>query len=210
MTKNRFGHIIVADFDLVIRRMRDEDGEYLRMAHWRNLPHVRRWWDHDLPPATLESMRDEYRPDTAPDAISVACFIELGAKPIGFIQFYRWASYAHDAREVGIPFDDRTYGVDVFIGDYDHIGKGIGTRVVRLLSDYLITELGATAVALTTDVENRAAQRCYEKAGFTKIRQVLDSDTYKGERTPSSLMIKAAYSRASETHGVSVGPESAS
>lgn len=79
------GDIIVSDADVVIRRMRGDDSEYIQMAHWRNLPHVRRWWDHDLPLGTLESVKQEYQPDTGPDAISVACFIELGGKPIGFV-----------------------------------------------------------------------------------------------------------------------------
>jgi aminoglycoside 6'-N-acetyltransferase len=182
--------IIVSDADVVIRRMRDDDSEYIQMAHWRNLPHVRRWWDHDLPLATLESMKQEYQPDTAPDAVSVACFIDLRDKPIGFIQFYRWASYPDEVAEAGIPIDDSTYGLDVFIGDHSQMGRGVGTRVVSLLSDYLIDELGASAVCLTTDIDNHVAQRCYEKAGFSKVKQVLDTDTYKGERVLSWLMEK--------------------
>ena len=182
--------MILSDGDLVIRPMRDHDDDYMQMVRWRNLPHVRRWWDHDLPLATLESIREEYRADTAPDAVSRACFLELAGRPIGFIQFYRWAHYAEEAREVGIPFDGTTYGLDVFIGDESQIGRGVGTRVVALVSDYLIAELGASAVALTTAVDNQVAQRCYENAGFRKVRQVVDTDTYMGERIQSWLMVK--------------------
>lgn len=79
---------------------------------------------------------------------------------------------------------------DVFIGDRSQIGRGLGTRVVSLLCDFLIDELGASAVSLTTALDNHVAQRCYEKAGFTKVKQVLDTDTYKGERILSWLMEK--------------------
>lgn len=186
--------VVVAAGDLVIRRLRDDEADYLQLAHWRDLPHVRRFWDHDFPPATVESMRQEYQAETAPESISIPCIIELNGRPIGFTQFYRWASYAGEAIEVGIPFDDKTYGLDVFIGDPGRVGQGMGTRVVVMLSDYLVDELGASAVTLTTDVENHAAQRCYEKAGFVKVKQVLDLDTYMGERTPSWLMTKPGHS----------------
>ena len=180
----------VVDGDLVIRRMRDEDAEYARMVEWRNSPHVRRRWDPDDPPMTLASARAEHGPDTQPDAPGTACIVELDGEPIGFIQFYRWASYPDEAEIVGIPFDERTYGLDVFIGVAGMIGKGIGTKVMKALSDYLIKEKAASSVVLTTDLDNHAAIRCYEKAGFRKVKEVLDTDTYKGERVRSWMMVK--------------------
>lgn len=102
-----------------------------------------------------------------------------------------WASYADEAREVGIPSDERTYSLDVFIGDLTVIGRGVGSRVVTLLSNYLIDTLGASAVSLMTDVNNLAAQRCYENAGFHKVGQVVDTETYMGERALSWLVVKA-------------------
>ncbi len=182
--------LLTSNQDLAIRRMRDDDEDYALMVGWRNLPHVRRWWDPDLPSMTLELAKEEYGPDTLPDAPSTACIVELEARPVGFIQFYRWSSFADDALEVGIPFDGSTYGIDVFIGDEALVGRGLGTRIVGLLSDYLLDELGGSSVALTTDLENARAIRCYEKAGFRKVKQVLDTDTWQGERTISWLMVK--------------------
>ncbi len=182
--------IIAADGNLVIRRMRDAADDYNLMVEWRNRPHVRRRWDPDLPTSTLSSIREEYQPDTVPGAAGTACIIELGDRPVGFIQFYRWASYADEAKEVGIPFDERSYGLDVFIGERNLVGGGLGTRVVTLLSDYLIEEHAASSIALTTDLDNYAAIRCYERSGFKKVKQVLDLDTYQGERLRAWMMIK--------------------
>lgn len=191
------GEVVVSSNDLVVRRMQDDDNDYSLMVAWRNSPHVRRWWDPDLPAATLESIRDEYRGDTTPDAASTACIVELAGQTVGFIQFYRWSSYAEAAREVGIPFDPAAFSLDVFIGDENLVHKGLGTRVVTLLSDYLINELNASSVSLTTDLANGAARRCYEKAGFKKIKQVLDTDTYRGARVKSWLMVKEGRDRES-------------
>jgi ribosomal protein S18 acetylase RimI-like enzyme len=52
----------------------------------------------------------------------------------------------------------------------------VGSGVVSLPSDHLIDEHGASAVSLTTAIDNHAAQRCYEKAGFGTIKEVLDTD----------------------------------
>ena len=183
--------VVVEDGGLVVRRMRDDDSDYGLMVEWRNRPHVWRWWDPDLPARTLESIKEEYRPDIVPGSPSTVCIIEFEGRPVGFIQFYKWASYGGEATEVGIPFDDRSYGLDIFIGEPDRVGLGIGTRVVRLVSDYFLAEIGASSVALTTDLDNHVAQRCYEKAGFEKVREVLDTDTYKGVRVRCWLMVKA-------------------
>lgn len=180
----------IEDGDLAIRRMRDEDSEYELMVEWRNRPHVRRRWDPDDPPMTVASAKSEYQPDTVPGAPGTACFIESQGRPIGFIQFYRWASFPEGANEVGIPFDEDTYGLDVFIGEPELIDRGLGGRAVELLSAYLIDELGASSVALTVDQDNSRAIRAYEKAGFERVKEVLDTDTYQGERVLSWLMVK--------------------
>ncbi|MDQ3618881.1 MAG: acetyltransferase [Actinomycetota bacterium] len=182
--------VVTAAEDLVIRRMRDDDDDYSLMVEWRNSPHVRRWWDPDLPSWTIATIKDLYQPDTALDAASTACIIEYAGAPIGFVQFYRWSSYANNATDLGIHFDDGSYSLDVFIGEPGQVHRGLGTSVVAMLSDYLITEMGASSVSLTTDVDNHPAQRCYEKAGFEKVKQILDTDTFRGQRVRSWLMIK--------------------
>jgi aminoglycoside 6'-N-acetyltransferase len=176
--------------DLKIRRMRDEAGDYELMVRWRNAFHVRQWWDPDLPTLTVAAAIEEYRQDTVDGSDTTACIVELNGEPVGFMQFYRWASYADEADEVGIPFDDRSWGTDQFIGEPDHIERGLGTRMVKALCVYLEEELGASSIALTADIENIRAVRCYEKAGFERIRQVLDLDTRGGERTLDWLMIR--------------------
>ncbi len=174
--------ILAQEDELVIRRMRDAQDEYELMARWRNSPHVRYWWDPDEPPLTVAAATEEYRPDTAPTTPTTLCIVELRGVPVGFMQFYRWNSYAAEAEEVGIPFDDLAWGVDVFIGESDAVGHGLGTRMMELLCGYLETERDASSVVLTTEVDNSAAIRCYQKAGFVQGARVLDTDTRDGER----------------------------
>jgi aminoglycoside 6'-N-acetyltransferase len=173
---------IAQDEGLVIRRMRDQPGDYLLMVSWRNAPHVKEFWDHDLPELTLEAAIEEYRPDTAADSASTSCIIELDGRPVGFCQFYAWASYADTLAQMDMEVPSGWWGIDIFVGEPELVNQGIGTRAVRLLVDHLRTVRGAAAVALATELDNVRAIRAYEKAGFVKQGQVLDTDTKNGER----------------------------
>jgi RimJ/RimL family protein N-acetyltransferase len=181
--------VVAEDADLRIRRMRDETAEYELMVTWRNSPHVREHWDYDLPPLTLDSAIAEYREDTAVDARSIACMIELDARPIGFCQFYSWDAYAAELRESGVEAQPGWWGIDILIGDPDVINRGIGTKAVRLLVDHLRTERVAVAVALLTTIDNHRAIRTYEKAGLVKQRRVLDTETRHGQRLECWWMV---------------------
>lgn len=181
---------LTRDGDLSIRLMRDEAAEFERLVSWRKEPHVREWWDTDEPPLTVESAVAEYRQDLGPGAPTTACIIELSGKPVGYLQFYRWASYPSEAREIGIPENKGTWGLDIFMGDRSLIGGGVGSRALDLLCRYLFEAEQASAVALCTALGNTRAQRAYEKAGFVKVRQVLDTDTRGGKRVRSWLMVR--------------------
>jgi ribosomal protein S18 acetylase RimI-like enzyme len=75
----------------------------------------------------------------------------------------------------------RPNGLDVFIGESCRADRGLGTHVLSLLSDYLIKKLGASAMSLTTGVDNRGARPGYKtKADFSEVKQVPYTETYRG------------------------------
>lgn len=174
---------------LTIRQMRDETDEYRRMVIWRNRPHVRDWWDPDDPPFTLSTATAQYRPGTRPEAEATSCVIVLDGRPVGYIQFYDWSKDAASAAEIGFVIQPGWWGLDIFIGEPDAVGQGIGTRALKLLSRYLAEKHHATAVALTVDVDNAVAIHAYEKAGFEKRSRVLDTDVRNGVRVEAWLMV---------------------
>jgi len=182
--------VLIAKDDLTIRRMLDNPRDYDLIVRWRNLPHVRYWWDPDDPPLTRDTAIDEYRQDTLSDGPTTACIVELQGKPVGFMQFYQWSSYGPYASAIGIPFDAYCWGIDIFIGEPDQVGRGLGTRMVNLLCEYLEKEHNVSAVTLTTEVDNAVAIRCYEKAGFVRVVEVRDTDTRNGERVMSWVMTR--------------------
>jgi RimJ/RimL family protein N-acetyltransferase len=48
-------------------------------------------------------------------------------------------------------------------------GRGLATRAVRLLCEWLVAERGVTTLRLFTDPMNAASQRVAERGGFTRI-----------------------------------------
>lgn len=182
--------VIAAEGDLAIRPMRDDPADYARMVAWRNSPHVREWWDPDDPPLTPAAAMDELGPSLRGEDHTTSCIVEVAGKPVGFIQYYPWDDEAEYLAEVGISVPPGSWGIDLFIGDPGLLGQGVGTRLVRLVIDYLFAEKAASAVALATEVGNARAQAAYVKAGMRTVRAFHDTDTRGGQRVELLLMIR--------------------
>lgn len=183
---------VAREGDLAIRRMRDEPADYALFVQWRNEPHVAEWWenDDDPTPTTLERVVAHYGPRTEREADTTSCMIEFDGRPVGYTQFYRWGSFADEIRAMGLELREDAFGIDIFVGAADVVGRGIGSRTVDVLSRFLFQEQGASQVAIVTAADNHRAQRAYEKAGFRAIGTVLDTDVRDGERVRSVLMTR--------------------
>ncbi|MEP6759100.1 MAG: GNAT family N-acetyltransferase [Actinomycetota bacterium] len=180
--------VIATDGDLVIREMRDDPADYLLLVRWRAEPHVHEWWDPDDPAPTIQEVLAEYGPRVRGDEKTTACIIEVDGRPAGYAQFYRWHPWEEAETELDIRADPDTFGLDIHIGEPDMIDRGLGSWAVDLVCRHLEDDLGASWVALTTEITNHRAQHAYEKVGFVKVRQVLDTDTRDGQRTVCWLM----------------------
>jgi RimJ/RimL family protein N-acetyltransferase len=173
---------------VTIRRMRDEVGDYTLLQRWRRAPHVTEWWDTAQADLALDGVIAKYRSRTGSDDPTTACLIEVAGLPIGYIQFYPWDENEAEMREIGFALPVGYWGVDIFIGERDHLDRGFGSQAVSLIHRYLVEQRGAAGVALVVARDNVRAQKAYEKAGLVRISEVLDTDTRAGQRIPSYLM----------------------
>ena len=180
--------VIAAEGDLVVREMRDEPEDYGLLVRWRAEPHVHEWWDPDDPAPTFTEVLEHYGPRVRGEDKTTACIVEVDGRAAGYLQFYRWLPYLEEEPAIDVRADTDTFGIDIHIGEPDLIDQGFGSRAVDLVCRHLEADLGASWIALTTEVTNHRAQRAYEKVGFVKIRQVLDTDTRDGVRTVCWLM----------------------
>jgi aminoglycoside 6'-N-acetyltransferase len=173
---------------LTIRRMRDAADDYALMLRWLTSPHVAEWWNTERTVLDLQTITAEYRPQTRSQDTSTACIIQVSGRPIGFVQFYPWDAEAAEMREMGFDLPAGYWGIDIFVGELDHIDRGFGSRSVSLIRRYLVEERGASGIALVVARDNARAQGAYARAGLVRKLEILDTDTRDGARIPSYLM----------------------
>jgi RimJ/RimL family protein N-acetyltransferase len=142
-----------------------------RLCNWVNRPHVAEWWDA---PGTIEEIKREYLP-VITDASSTRAYIACrGHEPIGFIQSYvvmgSGDGWWEDERDPG------ARGIDQFLVDGSRLSQGIGTAMIESFVAQLLQDPKVTKVQADPAPTNQRAIRCYIKAGFRPVREVVTPD----------------------------------
>jgi aminoglycoside 6'-N-acetyltransferase len=148
---------------------------------WLLEPHVRRWWNDDpneldYPEGTLEEWLKAVRGEDPTDML----VIHMDGRPIGVIQSYRVDSYPEYVAELGA-LREPAFSLDVFIGEPDLIGKGIGPALLRAFLPIAFERYGLDYAVIGPARSNVAAIRSYEKVGFRYLKDYREDDTSEPE-----------------------------
>ena len=145
----------------------------LRLMHqWLRREHVRRWWDEH---ESYEDVARHYLPAIEGRRPTDLYLILLDGRPVGFVQSYLVADYPDLAARVGLGAS--VAGVDLFIGEEELTGKGLGSEMLRaFVRDVVFAEPATSACIADPDVRNAASLRAFEKAGFRRIGEFLDPE----------------------------------
>ena len=160
--------------------------EDMQMFHeWVHLPHVYEWWSEDALP--LDRLVERYRPDIEGTGTARAYIVERNGAPFGYIQWY----YLRDEPEWTPPmikFDHHDIAVDLFVGDPEGVGLGLGVEMLRrFLRDVAFVEAPDSAYCwIDPDPPNARAIRAYEKVGFVPVALV--ERIVEGKRDPALIM----------------------
>lgn len=174
--------------DLSFRPILEDDVD--RIVRWLADPEVGGWWegvtiDHDE-----ALVRRDFLAQPGEEHVTKA-IVELDRHgPIGFQQWYSLDAEPEVLAELDVARGTAAFGVDQFIGESRLHNQGIGSRQVRAVADWLLGPDGPGARRVVTDpvVENLRAVRCYEKAGFRKVRILPAHEALDGEKRDSWLM----------------------
>ncbi len=71
--------------------------------------------------------------------------------------------------------DLKTAQIGIKICDFSRQEKGIGTICLNMLIDYLFEDIKVDKIVLDTNLKNRRAQHVYEKVGFVKTGESINS-----------------------------------
>jgi aminoglycoside 6'-N-acetyltransferase len=136
------------------------------LAQWLHREHVReRWGD---PVANLESI-------VALTPPAGCALIAADGALVGFVQWQPMKAHDLLASGIDVP-DDETIDLDIFIGEADYLGRGIGPAALKLLIKQIAAEGAAKRMTLFTGVENERALRAYAKAGFRVRSHYMDAE----------------------------------
>lgn len=129
------------------------------LHHWLQQPHVREFWDDG--DRTLNQVLTHYDRKNNVQRY----FFTINQEPSGYIQSYPINSqhaYAH----VALP-QKTTIGMDYFIGNLSHLGRGFAHHV---LGQFIRKNASnVDRIVVDPDVNNAKAIHIYKCCGFEKI-----------------------------------------
>lgn len=126
------------------------------------------WWREPLDLAGVEAKYGPRVDGAEPTHVFV---IEHGGRPIGWIQWYLWSDYPHDALQLRA--DLASAGIDLAIGEYALMGLGLGPAAIReFLRQIVFADPSVGAVITDPEDANLRSLRAFEKAGFTAAHSV--------------------------------------
>lgn len=135
------------------RRVNVNDLEMLE--DWQARPHVRVWWDSDVP----------YDPEDLRDPRVSRWIVSTQDGPFAFMQDYTVHGW-EEHHFANLPKGSR--GIDQFIGAPEMIGIGHGTGFVGAKMQALF-DGGALVIATDPHPDNKRAIAVYRKLGFEPI-----------------------------------------
>ncbi|MGD0435388.1 MAG: GNAT family N-acetyltransferase [Bryobacteraceae bacterium] len=132
------------------------------LQEWLSAPHVDAWWHEPLDLAGVEAKYGPRVDGVEPTHVFV---IEHDGRPVGWIQWYRWADYPEHALQLGAEL--ASGGIDLAIGELAMTGLGLGSVAIReFLRQIVFAEPSVVAVIADPEEGNVRSLRVFEKAGF--------------------------------------------
>lgn len=135
------------------------------LTAWLRQPHVLEYWPEHM---TDHQIRQKYLKHIASDTV-FPYIIWDSEVPIGYIQ-------AYVANRIGGGWwpnvEENSYGIDLFIGEREYVDKRYGSKILRLFMTDLSTKHRVRKWIADINPENYRAIRCFEKAGFSFIKEI--------------------------------------
>ena len=143
------------------------------MADWLNRPHLRAFYQRE--PISLAAVAAKYGPRIRCEVPTHSWLAIFDGAPFGYLQCYRVADWADWQATIGV---DHGVSIDLFIGEPDLIGQGVGRRMLSGYVEQVAFPLHAEERLcwIGHELENRAARNCSAAAGFVPVREYVEDD----------------------------------
>ena len=170
--------------NITLRRLKDNNSDYKLLEKWYQQEEIYLYFEQRK--LNLEEIKRKYYPRTLDNSDIPVYMIEYKNMPIGIIQYQL-------VNEENMKFykvnNDNCYEIDIFIGELNYHGMGIGMKSIGIISNYLLNKMNASILIMCPLKENENAIKCYLKSGF-KIKDKYISEDTIGVLHEYVLMIK--------------------
>lgn len=156
---------LIVDKELHIRLMNYDDLDL--MVKWLNNQRVLEFYEEPL--SNLDKVINKYGPRIEGKHYVTPCIVEYNNESIGYIQYYEIQET--ELKKYGYLEKQNIYGIDQFIGEPKLWGKGIGTKMIQIMLNFLCNK-GASKVLLEVKSSNVRAISSYKKCGFKRIKDL--------------------------------------
>ena len=125
-------------------------------TEWLNKDYIKRWYTET----------DDWLKEVSSDEFDfIHHFIVTdNKKPFGFCQYYDYSLGGEDWHGA-VDIKD-TYSIDYLIGEKDHLSKGFGSKIVKLLTEKIFEETTAEQIIVQPEKENAASNNTLISAGY--------------------------------------------
>ena len=126
-------------------------------TEWLNKDYIKKWYTDT----------DDWLNEVSSDKFEfIHHFIAAdNNKPFGFCQYYDY-SLGGENWHGAVDIKD-TYSIDYLIGEKEYLGKGFGTKIIKLLTEKVFEETTASQIIVQPDKENATSRNTLVSAGYT-------------------------------------------
>lgn len=155
--------------DITLRPLARADFALLR--RWLEVPHVKRWWDHDSSPEGVEA---DFGPSIDGEDPAELFVASSRGRPAGFIQRYRYGDNPGYLDEVSRWTDTppAALSIDYFIGEPAMLRRGVGAAMIRACTASTWRDYpDAPCIIVPVHATNTASWKVLERAGYRFVAE---------------------------------------
>ncbi|MFT4656755.1 MAG: release factor glutamine methyltransferase [Ilumatobacter sp.] len=170
-----------ASGSIVVRHLRNQIGDYAHLRAWLTTPDVLQFYDGRDQTFDLSRILARYGPsgDLEREGTTPA-IIELNGEPVGYLQLYELLDPVV-AASFEITDGPGVWSMDLFLGQPDLFGTGIGRVVCRAAAEFLLDQRKARDVVIVPHADNARAIAAYRAAGFDGSHIVANREMHEGQ-----------------------------
>lgn len=154
---------------ITFRPLNEDD--FVLLHGWLNQPHMRQFYQDT--PVSLSDVVNKFLPRARLETPTRDHIAQYREKPIGKLQCYKIIDYPETAKELELTSG---IGIDLFIGEPEFVGKGIGSLMLKSYVHKIAFPLfqQEDSCYICHDLTNTIARSCSRKAGFYPVREVIE------------------------------------